>query len=446
MSKEIIRQLKSLKHADTGPSEEWLKNNRELLLSQIRNTVSTKNNNRIKFNVDNFWQATSIFLPQTLVYRVIKPMTAIILILAMGVGSWVATVSASYESLPGEWLYSAKRATETFQSVSAEVVGNKNEAASLHGEFAKRRAVEIKSIVSQNDPSKIEIVSKTVNDLKQELNSVSNKLEEIKTTNGSTGEAAKNINQTTQDIQKVLKEVKVNLLINDVASTGDLSTQVSQVKDIAKETAVKAVEVMVEKHLQGDVSVSKDEVKAAINQQLQSAVTDAAESKQSMVEVNKAVGIVKTEVNAAIVQDIKNSSTSNNTQELSDKIEETSKQTQAAVNTAQQFNVKTGETVSEGQILLSQDNLSLAVGKIKEANAVSTQVEKITDDTLKAVQGILPVVAVAADAPLTASTSIFVTTTPVSSSLSVGVTTSNTIKINVSTTPVIVPKPTTTLR
>ena len=179
MSKEIIRQLKSLKHADTGPSEEWLKNNRELLLSQIRNTVPEKNN-RVKFSVDNFWQATSIFLPQTLVYRVIKPMTAIILILAMGIGSWVATVSASYESLPGEWLYSAKRATETFQSVSAEVVGNKNEAASLHGEFAKRRAVEIKSIVSQNDPSKIEIVSKTVNDLKQELNSVSNKLEEIK--------------------------------------------------------------------------------------------------------------------------------------------------------------------------------------------------------------------------------------------------------------------------
>jgi hypothetical protein len=444
MSKEIIRQLKSLKHAETGPNEEWLKKNRELLLSQIKNTVPAKN--KIKFSFDNLWQAASIFLPQSFVYKIMRPVTAIILIFAMGVGSWVTTVKASYESLPGEWLYSAKRATETLQSVGTEVVGSKNDAASLHGEFAKRRAAEIKGIVSQNDQSKIKIVSQTVNDLKNELSSVNNKLEEIKTANDSTGETAKNINKTTQDIQKVLKEIKVNLLVNDVASTGNLSSEVSQVKDLAKETALNAVEVMVVKHLQGDTSVSKDEVKQAINEQLQSAVTDAAQSQQSMVEVNKAVGIVKTEVSAAIVQDIKNSVTTNNTQALSDKIEATSKQTQAAVSTAQQFNVKTGETVTEGQILLSQGNLTQAIDKIKEANAVSTQVEKITDDTFKAVQGILPVV-VGADVPVVnVSSSVSATTTLASSSLNIGVTVSNTIKVNVSTTPVIVPKSTTTLK
>lgn len=36
MSKELIRQLKSLKHDSVKPDELWLKKNRELLLSQIK--------------------------------------------------------------------------------------------------------------------------------------------------------------------------------------------------------------------------------------------------------------------------------------------------------------------------------------------------------------------------------------------------------------------------
>jgi len=40
------------------------------------------------------------------------------------------------------------------------------------------------------------------------------------------------------------------------------------VNNLVKDTSVKAVEVMVAKHLQGDNSVSKDEVKQVINDQL----------------------------------------------------------------------------------------------------------------------------------------------------------------------------------
>lgn len=446
MSKEIIRQLKSLKHAETGPSEEWLKRNRELLLSQIKNTVSpTGSKSHFTFSLDKFWQAASVLLPQALVYKVIRPVMTIALIMAMGVGSWVATVSASYEALPGDRLYSAKRVIEKTQAAVVNVMGDKNEVAKLHIEFAKRRAIETSGLVSQNDPAKVQITAQTVNELKDEMKTINNKLEEIKTTANTGAEAVKDINKDAQEIKEVLTKVKNNLLVNDVASTGDLSNQVLEAKNLVKETAAKAVEVMVEKHLQGDVTVSKDEVKEAINKQLQSAVTDAAASKQSMVEVNKVVGIVKTEMNAAMVQDIKNSLITNNTQALSDKIEETSKQTQAAVNATQQFNVETGQTVNEGQILLSQGNLSQAVDKIKEANAVSTQVEKITDDTLKAVQGILPVVAVVTDTQYMASSSA-TSTIPASSSLNIGVSVSGTIKINASTTPIIiVPKATTTI-
>jgi len=48
------------------------------------------------------------------------------LILGMGIGGWIATVAASSGSLPGEWLYPAKIATEKTQVVMANVVGDKN--------------------------------------------------------------------------------------------------------------------------------------------------------------------------------------------------------------------------------------------------------------------------------------------------------------------------------
>ncbi len=436
MSRDLIRQLKSLKHAEVKPSAKWLKSNRELLLSQIKNTVSPKTN--AKFNLETVWQAMSIFLPYSFVHKVVRPVVVVMLIIGMGISSWVVAASASSESLPGEWLYSAKRAAEKTQVTMADVVGDTNGSTRLHVEFAKRRAIETRSIVSQNDPAKIKIASQTVSDLKDEMKTVSSKLEEIKSTQGSSAEMAQSINQNAQQIKDVLTEVKVNLLTNTDTTTGadNLSAQVSEVKNLAKDTAVRAVEVMVEKHLQGDTSVSKDDVKQAINDQLQSAVQDANSSKQSVDEVNKVIGVVKTEVNE-LAHDAKGAALVSSTQALSDKIDATSIQTQAAVSSTQQFNTQTGKTANEGQVLLSQDNLTQAVDKIKEANAATTQSEKITDDTLKAVQNVLPVVAVTAEVPDASSTIVVVTTTP-SSSLSIIIGVSSTIKINASTTPAVI--------
>lgn len=439
MSKELIRQLKSLKHDSVKPDELWLKRNRELLLSQINNTVSKTRTH--KFNSENVWQGLSIFLPQSVVYKVLRPATALVLIAMMGVGSWVATVSASYESLPGEWLYSAKRATEKTQVAIADAVGNKSEVVKLHGELAKKRAVEISKIVSQGKSDNIAQASQTVKDLKDEMKIVSVKLEEIKTTPDSGLEAVKNINQSAKEIKGVLEDVKDNLLIvNDASTTGDLSNQVSEVKNLVKDTAVKAVEIMVEKHLQGDNSVSKEEVKQAISDQLDSAVADATQSKQSVVEVNKAVNILKTEA-IAVAKDAVGSVSISDNKVITDKIEVTSKQTQAAVSSAQVLSTEAGKNASEGQTLLSQDNLAQAVGKIKEINAVNTQVEKISDSAIKAVQTILPVVAVVVD-PVVSSV---VLSTSTSSTVSVvpATSTTGTVKF-VSTTSVIIIKPTTT--
>ena len=437
MSKELIGQLKSLKQAEVKPSELWLQKNRELLLSQIKNTVS-ENIEHKKFKSENVWQGLSIFLPQSIVYRVIRPAVAFVLIFALGLGGWAATVSASYEALPGDWLYAAKRAAEKTQVAVTDVVGDKNDVVKLHGELAKRRAIETKKIVSQNNPDKIAIAVKTVSDLKDEIKTINTKLEEIKTGSNTGAVAVKDINQSTQEIKGVLKEVRVNLLAsNNQAETTDLSSQVSEVKNLVQDTAVKATEILVEKHLQGDTSVSKEEVKEVINTQLKSAAQDAAESNQNIAEVNKAVDVVKDEM-ASKVQAKATLVAPSDAKVISSQIDAASKQTQAAVNTAQQLNTEAGKTATEGQISLSQDKLTEAVDQLKKVNATTNQVEQITDTALKTVQTILPVVAVVVDAPITASLSATSTSTTIPVPV-VTTTTSNTVQIT--TTPVIIPKP-----
>ena len=437
MSKELIGQLKSLKQAEVKPSELWLQKNRELLLSQIKNTVS-ENVEHKKFKSENVWQGLSIFLPQSIVYRVIRPAVAFVLIFALGLGGWAATVSASYEALPGDWLYAAKRAAEKTQVAVTDVVGDKNDVVKLHGELAKRRAIETKKIVSQNNPDKIAIAVKTVSDIKDEIKTINTKLEEIKTGSNTGAVAVKDINQSTQEIKGVLKEVRVNLLAsNNQAETTDLSSQVSEVKNLVQDTAVKATEILVEKHLQGDTSVSKEEVKEVINTQLKSAAQDAAESNQNIAEVNKAVDVVKDEM-ASKVQAKATLVAPSDAKVISSQIDAASKQTQAAVNTAQQLNTEAGKTATEGQISLSQDKLTEAVDQLKKVNATTNQVEQITDTALKTVQTILPVVAVVVDAPITASLSATSTSTTIPVPV-VTTTTSNTVQIT--TTPVIIPKP-----
>ena len=102
MNRDIIGQLKMLKHSEVRPSEEWLKNNRELLLSQIKNTVPVR---RSRISWEGIWQTMSVFLPGAFVYKVVRPVMVVLLVFCLGVSGWIATVDASSDALPGDWLF-----------------------------------------------------------------------------------------------------------------------------------------------------------------------------------------------------------------------------------------------------------------------------------------------------------------------------------------------------
>lgn len=382
MSRDIIQQLKNLKQGEVSPREEWLKKNREILLSQIRNTVPAEVQPGA---MEKIWLGMSIFLPKKVVFDFVRPLSILLVVAIVGTSGWIATVDASYQSLPGDLLYPAKRVVEKTQVIAAAVTGNKKSTTKLHSEFAKRRATELKQIVK--DPKKQGKATQAVVDLKTEIKNVNNSLEEIKNNSTDKGQAetAKDISKSAEQIKITLKEVKDDLATGTSTESKILSKDVSEVKDMAKDTAVNAVDIMVTKHLEGDTTVTKEEVKAVLDKTIQTTVTEIAAGQQNMVGVNTVVTAVK----EAVKTENQNSNTTSTQaeQQLLDKVTD---QTQAATMKTQEASVSLDKTVSEAKTLLASDNLSQVVDKIREASETSKTVEKMQDNVLSSAARVLP--------------------------------------------------------
>ena len=401
MSQNLIAQLKQLKHGEVKPRQEWLENNRALLLSQIKNTVISENKN---INVGSIWNTMSMFIPRTLVFNVVRPIAVLLVVSIVATSGWVASVDASYNALPGDWLYPAKRAAEKTQVVVAGMIGSTKTETILHSEFAKRRATETKQMVSSNDPKKQEKVKESIQDLKNEIANVDQKLEEIKVAsanNAVSADVIKDIKQDTEQVKNTLQEVKVTLLttsnINDTSSTIENAQAINEVKDLAKDLSVKAVGVMVIKHLEGDQTVSAEEVKRELNDTIQSASTDAQQSKQSVAGVQAVVTAAKVEAKDLASKPTASAST---TAALNLKISEVAIVTKDAAVQNKTATDDVNKKVTEAVDALSKGDLTKVMEKVKEANTATKEAEKISDQMVSDVQKLVPV------APIVAATDL----------------------------------------
>ncbi len=392
MSQDLIAQLKQLKHGEVKPRQEWLNNNRALLLSQIKNTVTPEVQ---KMNFDSVWNIMSLFVPRTLVFNVVRPIAVLLVVSIVATSGWVASVDASYNALPGDWLYPAKRVGEKTQVAVAGMIGSKKTETILHSEFAKRRASETKQLVASKDPQKQEKVKESIQDLKTEIANVNKKLEEIKIAsadNAVSADVVKDVKQDSEQVKNTLEEVKATLLttsnINDTSSTKENAVAINEVKDLAKDISVKAVEVIVTKHLEGDKTVSVEEVKHEINSTLLTASADAQQSKQSVIGVQAVVTAAKVEAKDLATQPATLAST---TAALNQKISDVATVTNVAAAQNKTATDNVDKKVTEAVDALSKGDLTKVMEKMKEATTATKEAEKISDQMVNNVQKLVPV-------------------------------------------------------
>ena len=131
--KVLLKQLNTLKKK-ISPDLKWQKANREILLSQIKSQTS------LDFAFSHQLFAKNLFL------AVYKPLGSIILIFGILFGTWIASVGATRNSQPGDFLYGFKLTTERMQ---VNLTMNDEKRTNLEIAFAERRLDEIKKTVSK---------------------------------------------------------------------------------------------------------------------------------------------------------------------------------------------------------------------------------------------------------------------------------------------------------
>lgn len=367
--KKKIQTVRALQGIGS-PRPEWMQANREILLMQVRNTLGQRVVKERIVNLNQVWQLLDVFLPSRAVYYVVRPVVVILLIVGVMMGGWVTTVSASYDSLPGDILYSVKLATESVQTTLAP----KPQETKLRMEFASRRADEVKKIIKSNVPKKETKVAEAVKHLKSDLEQVKGNLDEMKknapvTSNLPTPqvvEVAKAVDQKVTEIQKSLEQTTTQLVSE--ASTGPAVTaapatgqtvqeQVKQATVVAVETGVKAVEVMVERHQEDKTAVSSDEVKNAVDSKLKT-----LEEKVTKVE----------EQISTIVA----------TSTLATTLKEQKENTATLVAPAKETVAVAKEAINQAKNDLSKENFDSALDKLKQSS-ILTQVAEVKTEATK---------------------------------------------------------------
>jgi len=141
--KELIKQLHNLKK-EIKPDQAWKKANQEILLTQI------KSQSRLEFAQGQNKILAGLF-KNNLFSVIYRPVGSIIIVLLIIFSSFIASVNATKNSLPGDLWYGVKLTSERVQ---VNLVFDDEKKANLEIEFAERRLDEIKEIMENNDNGK----------------------------------------------------------------------------------------------------------------------------------------------------------------------------------------------------------------------------------------------------------------------------------------------------
>lgn len=269
----LFRTLRSLRDHERGvrPDAAWVRSTRETLLMQVRNTMPTAEvaaRHREPFFVALYGRIMD---------RLRGPVLATVSIVGVVLGGSIASVSAAEQALPGDTLYSVKLVTE---QARLALTGSKSDKVVLKAEFTKRRAEELKAVVTSPDNSKKEVrAALAVEGLKRDLDTLKNQLEEVQTQENTTkiAEAVKTVDKSTVELTKTLSETKESV-------PAAVKETVAAAQAQAVDVGIKALEVLVSvKEVSekdgGTSTVSSEDIGASLSAHAEATAQSLATTK-----------------------------------------------------------------------------------------------------------------------------------------------------------------------
>ena len=174
MNRELIKNLKNLKNdGRLNPDRAWLARNREEVLDCVRRQSENQKAARPNF-LEVLSEGLHVFVSGR-VLGLARTGLTVFLIGILAVGGWIASVSASYSSLPGEILYGVKIAAEKTELIMASVIGSKEDevttilkhASTRVDEYQRSKSAEQSSEAIESLKKKIESTQESLDDASQ---------------------------------------------------------------------------------------------------------------------------------------------------------------------------------------------------------------------------------------------------------------------------------------
>jgi len=202
----VTKKIRLLKHI--SPNPDWLKSQRNFLLSEISHSETGKKTRLPSRQAKLVWNLPGFLIPKF----AFKPAIISLLLLGLIFGGGFLTVKAAQNSLPGDLLYSLKIVFEKARvQVSSQTTKPKLEA-----DFVNNRAEELSQIVeeTENPLERKDKVVKITDKLQAQVVKAKTHMDKIKAEEPEKAvEVAETVDEKTAQSEKVLTQAKEKLII-----------------------------------------------------------------------------------------------------------------------------------------------------------------------------------------------------------------------------------------
>ncbi len=250
MNKDFQQRIRRIRDAEQrlAPDASWVQQTRQSLMSKIEKDI-TQEGGEISFA--DLLRALINFVPLNAVQWIRTPLVSIATLVAILTGGSALSVSAAERSMPGDFFYGLKLATE---QARLALTSGSGEKLNLKAEFTDRRVAELKQSSDANNSDQVVQVAQL---LKQDLNTLQQQLGDVaqQGSAANTVTAAKLVNKKTAEVVVALQATKEQL-------TPARKEQVTEVQSVAASTGAQAIEVLVKQ--QDNTTLPVTEVAQAI--------------------------------------------------------------------------------------------------------------------------------------------------------------------------------------
>lgn len=284
--KQLKHNLKAIKTLGAGinPDPVWVASSRARLLQQISNTRIPVEKPVAVDTVHAFWfqVRSSSFV------RTMRPALTALSVAVIATGGWIASVSASVNSLPGDRLWIVKRVAQNTEIAVKSLGASDTEKMQLKLRLAKSRVDDIKKTYTKklNTVAASSDRTKTIKDLNVAVHDIQAAAREVSTSitdqvKETTKEKPLEVVETVKTVARDTAELAKGLASTVSASNSsdvEITKQVLETVKVVNQTGINAVEAVVQQQTELAKSGETNNVKNIVSEK----VVDLVQSTEAI--------------------------------------------------------------------------------------------------------------------------------------------------------------------